>query len=220
MKDNHVKIAPEQRFVQSYPCPVCGGYDAEPRGQGKRCFGFLSNDGNWAHCTREEYAGTLQRHPISETFTHKLTNDCYCGERHDPLPAAVPNGSTEKRRIVAVYDYRDTDQKLLYQVVRFVPKDFRQRRPDGRGGWIWDLNGTKRVPYRLPELSAADKQDTVYLPEGEKDVERLRALGRVSTTNAGGADKWQDDFSEYLRDRNVVILPHNDEAGQRHAKRV
>src|SRR5262245_19146141 len=35
------------------------------------------------------------------------------------------------------YDYQDEDGRLLYQVVRLEPKDFRVRRPDGAGGWIW-----------------------------------------------------------------------------------
>jgi hypothetical protein len=43
-------------------------------------------------------------------------------------------------------------QGLLYQVVRFAPKDFRQRRPDGPGGWTWNLKGVRRVLYRLFEL--------------------------------------------------------------------
>ncbi len=84
-------------------------------------------------------------------------------------------------------------------MVRFVPKDFRQRRPNGNGKWTWSLNGTKRVPYRLPELLAAEKQATVYVAEGEEDVDRLRALGCVSTTNSEGAGNWRDELSEYLK---------------------
>ena len=62
------------------------------------------------------------------------------------------NGDKGKSKIVAVYDYPDENGKLLYQSVRFIPKSFRQRRSDGSGGWIWDLKGVRRVPYRLPEL--------------------------------------------------------------------
>src|SRR5215471_19110752 len=54
-----------------------------------------------------------------------------------------------ERQIVAEYDYRDEKGELLFQVVRYQPKDFRQRRPDGSGGWIWKLNGTRRVLSRL-----------------------------------------------------------------------
>src|SRR5262245_59904513 len=39
------------------------------------------------------------------------------------------------RRIIAIYDYRDEKGNLLYQGIRYAPKDFRQRRPDGNGGW-------------------------------------------------------------------------------------
>ena len=39
------------------------------------------------------------------------------------------------------YDYTDESGELLFQVTRHEPKDFRQRRPDGRGGWIADTRG-------------------------------------------------------------------------------
>src|SRR5215218_1145942 len=39
------------------------------------------------------------------------------------------------RRIVATYDYHDADGQLVFQVVRYEPKGFRQRRPDGNSGW-------------------------------------------------------------------------------------
>ena len=54
-------------------------------------------------------------------------------------------------KIVKTYDYKDESGQLLYQVVRYEPKDFRQRRPDGQGGWIWNLQGVRRVLYRLQE---------------------------------------------------------------------
>ena len=214
------KVGPRQRFTTAHRCPVCGGHDAMDRGQGTRCYGFLSDDGSWAHCTREEYAGPVERHANSETFAHKLTGDCRCGERHDPLPTPSTNERATNRRIEATYDYLDADGQRLYQVVRFVPKDFRQRRSNSKGKWIWSLNGTKRVPYRLPELLAADQEAPVYVPEGEADVDRLRALGLVSTTNSEGAGNWRDELSEYLRDRKAVVLQDNDEAGRRHAGQV
>jgi len=45
-----------------------------------------------------------------------------------------------KREIVATYDYTDADGQLTYQVVRFEPKTFGQRRPAGDGAWIWGLD--------------------------------------------------------------------------------
>lgn len=67
----------------------------------------------------------------------------------DLFPAKA-NGNGNGRRIVATYDYLDADGELVGQVVRYDPKDFRQRRPDGRGGWIW--KGARLPLYCLPEV--------------------------------------------------------------------
>jgi hypothetical protein len=99
--------------------------------------------------------------------------------------------------IVKTYDYCDENGTLLFQVVRFEPKGFRQRRPDGRGGWIWNLQDTRRVPYLLPDLvKVVAAGETIYVPEGEKDVDNLRAIGFAATTNPGGCKKWCSEYSE------------------------
>jgi hypothetical protein len=54
------------------------------------------------------------------------------------------------KRVVATYPYLDERGSALFEVVRFEPKDFRQRRPDGRGGWTYSLAGVRHVVYRLP----------------------------------------------------------------------
>src|SRR5215472_9254861 len=66
-----------------------------------------------------------------------------------PLNGKSRNGSGAAKsclpeRVVAAYDYVDEAGKLLYQVVRYEPKKFQQRRPDGKGGWIWNLDGVTR----------------------------------------------------------------------------
>lgn len=126
-----------------------------------------------------------------------------------------------ERRECAVYPYTDENGDLLFEVVRFEPKDFRQRRPDGRGGHVWNLKGVRLVPYRLPDLIENLAQDqTVFLVEGEKDVDRLRALGIPATCNPAGAGKWRDEFSATFDGADVVILPDNDDAGREHAEKV
>ncbi len=130
---------------------------------------------------------------------------------------ARPKG---KPRIVATYDYRGADGTVLYQAVRYEPKDFRQRRPKPDGGWDWKVKGVPLVPYRLPELLAADQAATVYVAEGEKDVDALVKLGLVATTNVGGAGKWRPEYNEHLAHRQVAIPPDNDDAGRKHAHQV
>ena len=125
--------------------------------------------------------------------------------------------SKPKPRIVFTYDYHDATGAVVFQTVRYDPKDFKQRRPDGNGGYIWNLNGVIRPLYRLPELMVADPADLVFLVEGEKDVDRLRSLGLVATTSSQGADSWhQTDYSPLI-DRHVVLVPDNDTPGQRYA---
>ena len=94
--------------------------------------------------------------------------------------------SNGKSRIVETYDYKDEAGELLSQVVRYDPKDFRQRRPKDGGGWDWSVKGVRVIPYRLPEL-IAEPTRPVFVPEGEKDVENLNGIGVLATCNAGGS---------------------------------
>lgn len=96
--------------------------------------------------------------------------------------------------IVATYDYRDEKNKLLYQVVRCEPKSFRQRKPDGKGGWDWSVKGVRQVLYRLPELQK-HSMETVFIAEGEKDIHSLERLGLLATTCSGGSGKWRDQHT-------------------------
>jgi hypothetical protein len=129
------------------------------------------------------------------------------------------SASPETRgREVARYPYTDEEGDLLFEVVRFEPKAFAQRRPDGRGGFVWGLDGVRRVPYRLKELLST--VGPVYITEGEKDADRLAGLGLTSTCNAGGAGKWPNEFSRYFEGRDVVILADNDGRGLEHAGQV
>lgn len=135
--------------------------------------------------------------------------------------AAPPARSDRRGTILEEYDYVDENGALLFQTLRFDPKDFRQRvkRPDG--SWEWRLGDTRRVLFRLPDvLSAKEEGRRVFLVEGERDVLTLETHGFVATTNPMGAGKWRDEYSEQLRGAHVVILPDNDEPGENHAKRV
>ncbi|MDP3909707.1 MAG: AAA family ATPase [Gemmatimonadales bacterium] len=130
-------------------------------------------------------------------------------------------GETPHSEIVAEYDYTDEAGKVLYQVVRMAPKDFRQRTPDGAGGWRWGLNGTRPTLYRLPDVALAIRMgEPVYVTEGEKDADALRAKGLIATTSSGGAGKWRAEYAESLRGARVVVVQDKDEAGYRHAADV
>lgn len=125
------------------------------------------------------------------------------------------------RRQVATYPYVDENGDLLYEVVRYEPKDFRQRKPDGKGGWEWKLNGTRRVLFELPDVLAAIEAGLpVYVVEGEKDVRAAQRAGQVATCNVGGAGKWNPAYTAFLRGAHVRIVADNDDAGRAHAAKV
>lgn len=131
------------------------------------------------------------------------------------------NGDSDHRpEVVASYDYTDENGELLYQVVRYSPKSFRQRRPDGNG-WAWKLGDTRRVLYRLPEvLDAVAHGETVFVVEGEKDADRLTTEGYTATTNPGGAGKWRPDYNTALAGGDIVIVADRDQPGYTHARGI
>jgi len=122
-----------------------------------------------------------------------------------------------QKRITKIYDYIDAEGNLLFQVCRFEPKGFGQRRPNGRGGWTWNLKGIDPVLYRLPEIL---KENLVILVEGEKDADNLAVLGFPVTTSPMGAGKWRSEYSECLKDKTVVLIPDNDKEGRLHTQKV
>jgi DNA polymerase-1 len=205
------------RFSSEVPCPICGGHPTDPRGNGTRCFGFFSEGGLFAHCTREEAAGDAEYHEGSSTYSHLMGGECRCGSRHGDDQG---NGY---QKIVAAYDYVLLNGDLAHQTVRCEPKGFSQRRPDGDGGWIYKgvFDNFEPVLYRLPDIyDAISKIELVLVCEGEKDADRGAALGFCTTTCAMGAKKWRPSYTQALRGAHVVLLPHNDKAGREHVLSV
>jgi len=126
----------------------------------------------------------------------------------------APNRSG--RRIVETYSYVDEAGANLFEVVRYEPKDFRQRRLiDGKH--VYSLGDVPRVLFRLPKVIEATE---VLIVEGEKDVLSLEKLGFTATTCPMGAGKWRAEYAEYLTGKRVVVIPDIDEPGEKHAAEI
>jgi hypothetical protein len=152
------------------------------------------------------------------------TTDSVCAALNLTLADLFPPKETRNgggKRIVATYDYHDASGKLIFQVVRYEPKDFRQRKPDGNGGWIWKMDGVEKVLFRLPEIRAAIVGGKfIFQCEGEKDALAMAERGFDATCNPGGAGKWLDSYTETLCGADVVIIGDKDKAGRDHAQLV
>jgi hypothetical protein len=130
-------------------------------------------------------------------------------------PQWKPNGGDGRDPVIADYVYRTADGKPYLRVQRTASKKFWQQHADG-DKWLNGAPKGPRVLYRLPELLAADPDTPIYVVEGEKDADRLAALGFVATTTSGGSNgKWTPELAEPLAGKTVYIIPDNDEPGEK-----
>ena len=113
---------------------------------------------------RLDVALSSAKQPVSAVMT-----ECFTGKQSGVEP---PHS-----KIVDTYSYTDMNFDEIFQIVRLEPKSFRARRPDGNGGWIWNLEGVELVPYQVLDVEAVSRLgETVYIVEGEKDVDTMRSL--------------------------------------------
>ncbi len=148
---------------------------------------------------------------------------------HPPKPreakfaTSYPKAEPSKLKFVKAYDFYDADGTLLFQKVRYVDentgrKTFRQRKPDGKGGWDYKLGDTPKILYNLPAvLRARETGNSIFVVEGEKDADTINEIGGVATTMPGGAGKWLPIHTAPLAGATVDIIADNDEPGIKHA---
>jgi hypothetical protein len=190
------------------PCPRCGGVDRFSINPSKGVF-------NCRQCAKGGDVIALTEFLNDCDFNQAL--ETLNGEQIAKRPQK-PNGKHQAQGpqgpgvIVGVFPYHDEHGALLYEVVKYFPKTFRQRQPDGFGGYIDNVRGVRMVPYHLPELIEAIANDRViFICEGEKDVDNVIALGAPATCNPRGAGKWQScRLDHHFDGARVVIIADND----------
>lgn len=182
-------------------------------------------------CTLEEICAAVQLEPqeLWPDDGDPLPRPARRTEAKAPRPAPARK-EPERMELDTTYDYVDADGELVMQVLRYRTekgKTFRQRVPDGSGGWSWSTSALESRPlYRLPEVLAAVADGTpVWVVEGEKDADALAAIGLVATCNPMGADngggnKWRPEHTAWLAGAKVKVVMDNDPAGEVHANYV
>ncbi len=110
----------------------------------------MTRDGWLVCCPAHE--DTKPSLSVTDTANGRVLIHCHAGctpeavvkaaglKMSDLMPEKRNGQHQPTGKIVATYDYPDADGKLLFQVVRFEPKDFRQRKPDATAvdGWRWN----------------------------------------------------------------------------------
>ena len=178
-------------------------------------------------------AGSCTETDIREAIGLMHNNDLYLGERRgsdrpavqrSSQPAAKPKA--KRGDLERSYYYYDVEGFQVGRKDRFKPpaeggkKTFLWFKYDEAGGtYTAGLDHTSRPLYQAHKLrSAINNDDVILFVEGEKCVEAVENWGMVATTLPDGAGShWTTEQAEMLRGANVIILPDNDEPGQRYA---
>ena len=203
-----------------------------------RLDGVRANGNNWSArcpCRHDDQNPSLS---IGQGDDGRVLVTCHRGTPCDvdeictsvgmTVSELMPPKKDKKRKLTLVenYDYRDATGTLIFQKQRFIDEDgkktFIQRRIDTETGeWVKNLDGVDKILYNLPKVCAArDAGETIWVVEGEKDVDTLDKFGIVATTMPGGAGKWLDIHTETLAGANIVLVADNDESGKKHAVEV
>lgn len=134
----------------------------------------------------------------------------------DLFPNNTNSAKSSMRAVIATYQYQDKCGKLICEKLRYSDKSFAWRQMK-ETRWEYTRKGLKDIPlYRLHEVTG----DTVYLAEGEKDVDTLWSGGlpAVCSPDGAGNGKWKPYMSQQLKGKHVIVLQDNDDIGKAFAE--
>lgn len=219
-------ISTSQRFTRQRPCPICGGHADLPQGKGVRCAGYLSSDGDYAHCQREQHAGSL---PIDEkttpaTYAHKLHGPCKCGVTHGP-GAERPNAKAPQKPIKRIeYPVYDLAGKLVGVHARIEYLDQIGENGKPKKTYTWARHNGRRA-VEMPLFDAHKLQNvqdgvTVIVCEGEPAALACQRAKVRAVATYGAEIIPQDEHLRPLCRFNVVLWPDADEPGRKHMHRI
>ena len=112
-----------------------------------------------------------------------------------------------------IHPYYNPDGSLAFKCQRWKKAGFKSsvRYPKKEDGY------NPALLYNWPK--AADS-DSVCVVEGELCADKLTGVGYPAICNPGGAGQWLPEHSAYFKDKHIILLPDNDEAGQKHTQKI
>lgn len=142
------------------------------------------------------------------------------GERFATLKSAVAKWEGRLGPVSHQWEYHNANGEIVGAVLRWnLPDGEKEIRPVSRYGALWVACGMPdpRPLYRLTDLPNATR---VYVCEGEKATDAIRALGLVATTSPHGAQSPRKADWTPLAGKEIIILPDHDSAGADYAGKV
>lgn len=120
---------------------------------------------------------------------------------------------------VATYNYYDENGQLVARKIRQRDKNFFWQHRNQNNDWE---NTRAGVMHLLYSGNTTELPDTIFVVEGEKDVDTLQNLGKVAVSGMDGAGpgKWHKAYTERLRGKKVYIIQDNDEVGREYAQQI
>jgi putative DNA primase/helicase len=187
----------------------------------------------WSGCSTEEIVGAMGLR-MRDLFPEDRCHQTNCSPRSSAkqsakterifptAEAAIADYERNMGPRTAEWTYHDREGKKVGVVARWDSAGgTKEIRPVSlnRTGWKKGGMAEPRPLYRLPELIAATSR--IYIVEGEKCVEAVRSIGLTATTSPHGAQSADKaDWSVLAGEREVVIVPDNDKAGEKYAADV
>lgn len=209
-------------------CPICGKPDWCGRSDdgANRCMRIADAPAGWRKLKTNSDGGTVFR-PVDESRNNCEVRRSKPKSRKSTTFHTLENAIDVTARMIGgnhvdtwTYHYADGSEALY--VARFnMPDGSKQFRPFHKienGYLLGDPPDNKPLPlYRLADVS---NHSCVYLVEGEKCADAAISIGLATTTSAHGSKSAAKTDWRQLADREVVILPDADEAGQHYAETI
>src|SRR4028118_1446284 len=149
-----------------------------------------------------------------------------------PFYAPIREKKAIRPRQTRYWEYPARDGLPLVRVVRFDDGEggkakWHQERWNiskikNKNGWVPGIEGIDRadIPiYRYAEIQKAiERNELIFIVEGEACADILWKLGLAATCNIGGSTKWRNTDTSDLQGARIVIVPDRDQPGIKHAE--
>lgn len=156
---------------------------------------------------------------ISDLYTNQYTREC---TGKSGLEKCIEYYESKGNKYISDYTYKDENGNYLYTKIKLInqegKKSFIYVRVS-KNKWKAGRGDIDPVPYRLDKIVANRNKYPIYIVEGEKDVHTMEEIGFLATTT-GGAGTWKDEYKAYFKGASIVILPDNDESGNKYAREI